>query len=158
MRKGTFIILGLLVIAVTAVCGLWLSQQRPRPPNPPEVAVSFAGYSNDAAGVRLATFTVVNGSISTIRRWGRCRIEGQAPTHLIAMLALGPDVSVASGQTEKVAVPAPTNQGAWRVTFFCERDGWRRRLRDFAADSPLLSKNYRIVPDQCAPHSEWMEP
>jgi hypothetical protein len=157
MRKSKLIIGGILLLALVLLAVPWTSTRSTAPLNR-TLSFAFAGYTNDATGARLATFAVTNPTGVAIRRWAGCRIESQQQPGLCFMRSLGgPAVSLAPGQSEVVALLAPTNQGPWRAVLFCSRDGWRRRLSDLAFRSPIVPKRLRGIPVEYVTTSGWIE-
>ncbi len=148
-----FIIAGSLLLLFTAAVGLWPS----RPPaSTMSVTVSFDGCTNDPAGARFATFRVTNRSEVTVWRWSGCRIEGQPQPLVRSMVSIGPSVCLASGESEVVALLAPTNQRPWRVTLFCAHNDWRRRLYTVTGGSRGLPASWRPA-FRCLATSEWID-
>src|SRR5260370_26263834 len=151
MRR--FIIAGSVLLLFTAAAVLGAS----RPPaSPMSVTLSFSGYSNDAAGARFATFRVANRSEVRAWRWSGCRIEGQPQPLVRSMVSIGPSVCLASGESEVVALLAPTNQRPWRVTLFCAHNDWRRRLYTVTGGSRGLPASWRPA-FRCLATSEGIE-
>lgn len=127
MGTGKRIIFALALLALAAAVILWPAT-RPRPPL--NVSVSFAGYTNDITGARLATFRVSNNSRVIIRRWGVFHPESKQQPRLLRTLNCGPAASLAPGQSEVIAVPTPTNQQPWRAVFDCTEYGLKMKIQD----------------------------
>ena len=111
VKKRTVIIAGLLAIVIGMV--VWTAFQ----PRKPAASVNFLGYTNDAAGIRLATFVVSNCNSFVVRRQAGYWIELPTPTggtnRLSRWFASSHDLD--AGAFEVVAVSVPTNEQSWRV-------------------------------------------
>jgi hypothetical protein len=114
MTKTIFIAFGVILVAVAGLL-TWIALQPPAVR--PSATVIFGGYTNDAAGMRLAVFTVSNTSVSSVRRLSHYWI--QIPTSKRwtniseGWFSCGTSV-LPSGGTEVVTVVVPTNQASWR--------------------------------------------
>ena len=164
MRKGTFIILGLLLGAICLALSLY------RPDAPVNVGVGFLGYTNGVTGGRLARFGFTNQSGVTIRRWGHFDREVNKLPLLASTLNLGSQVLLSPGQAEVISVPlaaepAVTYQRNWRAVFYWRRENWQTRSLLWLQSSPWLPdwlpwlSNWiqrRGIRVQRAP-SEWMD-
>ena len=157
IRKGisiSSIVLLLLVGAVT-LAGLIL---RPREM---KVAVLFAGYTKDSRGTLLVRLRVVNEGTVTIRRLRQYTVETKRLYRDTRFMRrnglLGP------GESEVVAIPAITDQGAWRAAFLCFPCGLKMQVRDRMGpmhmnDPAWKMRLYRWVAPTNGPiHSEWIE-
>ena len=122
MKRFAIIASSLLLMLVAAI----VLRVFKRPVPPISVTIAFCGYTNDAAGARFGTFRVTNHSEVTVWRWNGCRIEGEPQPLVRSMLSIGPSVCLGPGEWEVIALPAPTNQGAWRAMMR------RAMLRDFS--------------------------
>ena len=157
MRWRTLSTLLFCLVMAGIVLWIWL---QPAPVF--RVSMSFAGYTNDAAGIRRATFAVTNRGTMTIRRWDFCDIEAWQ-SGSSSELHVGPDAYLTAGQGEVIALPKLTNDTSWRVTFYFSPDGWRRKAKDVQSSSRFLSW---IVPDRLIPalpvenhiRSDWITP
>lgn len=111
MKRRNAIVAGLFAIVVGVV--VWTVFQPRKPP----ASVNFLGYTNDAAGIRLATFVVSNCSSFVVRRQAGYWIELPTPTggtnRLSRWFSTSHDLD--AGAFETVAVPVPTNRQPWRV-------------------------------------------
>ena len=111
MKKRTVITAGLFAIIVGMV--VWTAFQPRKPP----ASVNFLGYTNDAAGIRLATFVVSNCNSFLVRRQAGYWIELPTPTGGTnrASCWFSSSHDLDAGAFEAVAVPVPTNQQSWRI-------------------------------------------
>jgi hypothetical protein len=108
-----------------AVAGLFVCVALQPPSTRPRVTIAFGGYTNDAAGRRLAAFTVSNASLSAVRRLSHYRIQILTSTRWTNIsggwLSGGASILPPSG-AETVMVVAPPNQTSWRPWFAVSPD------------------------------------
>ena len=149
------LIVASVLAAVVAFVALVVSKQSRAPVR---IDVSFTGYSNDAAGIRLATFALTNTSTVKVLEWGIYRIESlHHPNGVIVYKPGSPrSTLLGPGQGEVFAFAAPSNQGPWRMQGYCSRVGLRQRLNDIVSE-PFLPKRFRGVPSDYYPRSEWID-
>jgi hypothetical protein len=133
MRKRTVIIAGSLVLILVVCVVAWTTTRHPAPL---KVSVLFTGYTNDASGARLAVFQVRNESEIRMRRWGVYHVEVRGDVQRRGPLFFGRNAFVEPGQSTVFALPAYTNQVAWRAALHCSRDGWQRSFSDFVGGLP----------------------
>lgn len=158
MRRRNLIIAGLVALILALCVFLWLA----RSASPPlKVTVSFAGYTNDASGTRLALFQVVNRSDVTIKRWGIYHLEVAGDARLHGPFFFGRSARLAPGQSAPFALPVHTNQAVWRAALHCSRVGWRQSFSDWTGGLPpsvsrLIPKKLQWVPVELA-RSDWIE-
>lgn len=143
-----------VLAAVVAFVALSVSKQSRAPLR---IDVSFTGYSNDAAGIRLATFALTNNSTVKVLEWGVYRIQSLHHTNDVVVYKPGSPRStrLGPGQGEVFAFAAPSNEGPWRMQGYCSRVGLRQRLNDVVSE-PFLPKRFRGVPSDYWPRSEWI--
>jgi hypothetical protein len=111
MKNRTVLIAGLFAVVIGMV--VWATFQPRKPP----ASVNFLAYTNDAAGIRLATFVVSNCNSFLFRRQAGYWIELSTPTGGTNRLSrwFSGSHDLDAGAFEAVAVPVPTNQLPWRV-------------------------------------------
>jgi len=119
MRKRTPIVIRFAMLAAILVALLCISTRQKAVLR---VTVSFTGYTNDAAGTRIASFKVTNRSKVKVRRWYFCHQETE---RYIASGDIAPTAYLASGRSEVIQLPAPTNWETWRIKVFFSPVGWR---------------------------------
>ena len=102
------------------------------------LAVTFAGYTNDNTGERVAKFTISNRSGLSIKRESHCDVEYKTDPHLLPSFHVGMPVVLDPGHSEDVRVPAPRNHGPWRVGFKVLRIDTRFKIADGARSRSLL--------------------
>jgi hypothetical protein len=150
-------LLGLLLISAIAAVFSFARSGGPLP-----VTVSFIGYTNATTSGRFAVFAVTNCGRATIRRWGVFHPENQRQLGVLSTLRIGPNVSLAPGQSEVISVSAPTNAGVWRVVLDFSRDGPQLKFSDWMGRTSgglihsVLPNQWRSVPVQFA-RSDWIE-
>src|SRR5437867_9278951 len=154
MIRKLIVVAGSLLIAGMAVLMLWVFR---RPPPILSVAVSFTGYSNDAAGTRLATFALTNQGTVEVMDFGAYRVESQQQVNVAYKQGTRTPGGtwLPPGQVENFALVAPSNVGPWRIQAYCARDGLRRKLNNIMGES-LLPKRLRGLPAETFPHSDWI--
>ena len=155
MRRGTLIALVLLLLVLVGVVAITRS---PSATTPVRISVAFVGYTNDAAGSRLARFGFTNQSPFTIMRWDLFSTERrhQLESAPRSKVFIGQRVFLASGQSDIVVVPVPTMEGSWRAVFDCSRDDWQRKFSFWTASWDWMPLRFRRVPVQYA-KSDWVD-
>jgi hypothetical protein len=148
------LIVASVLAAVVAFVALSASKQSRAPLR---IDVSFTGYSNDAAGIRLATFALTNNSTVKVLEWGVYRIQSLHHTNDAIVYKPGSirSTRLGPGQGEVFVFAAPSNQGSWRIQGYCSRVGLRQRLNDVVSE-PFLPERFRGVPSDYWPRSEWI--
>jgi hypothetical protein len=120
MKKRTRIIAGLfaIVIGIMALVAVQCASREP------QVSITFLGYTNDAAGTRLATFAVSNLNSFVVRRQAGYWIERQTPTGGMKQASCWFNSSndLKGRAFEIVEVPGPTNQPSWRISLSIRTD------------------------------------
>lgn len=145
--KRLFVYCGLVLIAAAAVI-YWTASKDTSPLN---VAVTFAGFTNDSTGTRMAVFAVTNLGNRTAWRWSGCSLEGGG---LRASMFVGPSALLKAGATEVITFAAPTNLAPWRATLLCAENDWRRKLFSLTG-SKGLPNSWRPA-FRCRASSEWI--
>jgi hypothetical protein len=119
------IIIAICLVILLLLGSIFASVAFRRPPGRPSVKVNFVGFTNDASGMRLASFAISNGSSWDVSRdshycvrspagaKGTTFAEGWCPTGGSTLRA---------GSSEIVTIPAPTNQPSWRAAFSTRKD------------------------------------
>jgi hypothetical protein len=143
-------------ILVAAVALVTLSARK-QSRAPLRIGLSFTGYSNDAAGIRFATFALTNHSVAQVLEWGVYRIQSQHQTEDAIAYNQAPlrSTRLGPGQGEAFALAAPNTPGPWRIQGYCSRVGLRQRLNDVVSES-FLPERLRGVPAASWPCSEWV--
>ena len=149
------LIVASVLVAVVAFVALSASKQSRAPLR---IGLSFTGYSNDAAGIRFATFALTNNSVAQVLEWGFYRIQSQHQTKDAIAYKPGPlrSTRLGPGQGEAFALAAPNTPGPWRIQGYCSRVGLRQRLNDVVSES-FLPERLRGVPAAAWPCSEWIK-
>ncbi len=100
------------------------------------VGFSFAGYTNDSRNTLLAKFRIVNQGERSILRIGMYHLDTKQhpfdstkPTNFFGLSPFRGHM-LDPGQSETIAIPAVTNEGAWRAILRFENYGWRMSVRD----------------------------
>ncbi len=123
-------------VSVFLAVALLSTACRPSAPAPPvslqpHASVTFLGYTNDASGIRLASFAVTNQSQIAVVREAKYLICGEMPLRGWAPMSGGllPRGRVLKvGSSEIVSIKPPVTQTAWRVTFYIRNDFGMKRL------------------------------
>lgn len=154
MYKPLVIVASALVVVVAFV-SLSASKQSHVPLR---IRVYFTGYSNDAAGIRFATFALTNNSAAQVLEWGFYRIQSQHQTKDAIAYKPGPlrSTKLGPGQGEAFAIAAPNTPGPWRIQGYCSRVGLRQQLNNVVSES-FLPERFRGVPAASWPCSEWIK-
>ena len=125
-----------VVVLLLFAAGLaWVAlRQRVHPPvrltSSPVGSVTFLGYTNDPAGIQLATFAVTNLSDFAVARSRKCLVWAATPgrswtPHSGVLLPTGRVLGV--GGSEIVAIKPPAIQSPWRGSLYVSNDvgpGW----------------------------------
>ena len=156
MRNQALIFTSAVFVVLVAALIIWRLAQPAQSTLPLKVSISFAGYTNDAAGRRLATFALTNQSNVGLLRFRNCSIEGRLENsfpsnHYVREHLLAPS------ESELVTVVSPTNLQTWRVTFYFSPDRHSRKLRVFPKLYRVLPEEYRTFRSQCYARSEWID-
>ena len=143
-----------VLVAVVALVALSASKQSRATLR---IGLSFTAYSNDAAGIRFATFALTNNSAAQVLEWGVYRIQSQHQTKDAIAYKPGPlrTTRLGPGQGEAFALAAPNTPGQWRIQGYCSRVDLRQRLNDVVSES-FLPERFRGVPAASWPCSEWV--
>ncbi len=102
------------------------------PPGSPNISITFLGYTNDAAGTRLARFTITNRNPSTIFAYSP-NIEIQSPTEPREAINYWPGYNqwqqlhskLDEGASTNFTIIPPTNQAPWRLSVLVYPDRGR---------------------------------
>jgi hypothetical protein len=104
-----------IAVLFAIVVGIFI-WRRNRPEEPP-ASVKFLSFTNDATGIRFASFTVTNLKPYIVRRQAGYWIELRTPVgqtnHLSLWFSNACDLNPQASET--ITVPVPTNQAPWRV-------------------------------------------
>ncbi|MDB6025735.1 MAG: hypothetical protein JWM68_1958 [Verrucomicrobiales bacterium] len=112
--KRIFLIIGSLLVCFLAII-VWMTI--PQSKGQQSVAVKFLGFTNDAAGTRMATCTLSNGSPWAVSfRYMFQLFTGKGWTNSNGGRFLSGD-TLPAGASELLILPAPTNQIPWRILF-----------------------------------------
>ena len=121
----------------------------------PNVAVSFAGYTNSPTGARLAAFRVTNQCSATLWHWADYYVQirgksgpAQRPRHFGGEAELGPAESVL------YVVPAYTNQPGWRAVLYFSQVGPRLSFMQWSSDH-LPDGLRRFIPESLKQVRSW---
>ena len=113
------------------------------------VAFSLAGYTNDSRGTVLAKFRLVNEGSRSILRFGVYHLDTKQhpfdPTKPTNFFGLSPFRGrlLDPGQSEIIAIPVVTNQGAWRPLLRFENYGWRMSIQDGLGPMRINAPSWR---------------
>ena len=171
MRKKS-IIAGCAIISVLAVILSVKCLLRFLPPGYPTdgfVSVVHSGYTNDAAGNRLAVFVVTNqGDVPYARMdkyWLQTRFLGprEGKTISSGTFSTGQQ-TIQPGQSENLYVPAPLVNSPWRVYMFAKKNesvsvSWIRSTVVITADSlgkQEFADEFRNL--VCGVQGHWIDP
>lgn len=89
-----------------------------RPQGRPAMTVTFVGFTNNAGGARVASFSISNDGARTVQRSGGYRIQIPAGDHWTNLTdGFLPAKRLRAGTSEVVMLSAPTNQSSWRASF-----------------------------------------
>jgi hypothetical protein len=118
----------ILVLAPLAALTLLVEFQPRRPPN---VSVSFLGYTNDSTGSRLATFVVKNLEGSSVLVLAPI-VSILTPTNEVGRGVAGGMVLVEAHTSRILAVPDPPTTATWRIHLRVTADfGTWREIKSF---------------------------
>ncbi len=117
--------------ALSLVAGASASWFLATTPQTDSVSVSFAAFTTDASGARMAQFKYVNRSRITIVSADDCvtQIKGLDPgtlTHLH-------DIRLQPGESQMILLPPPESKGPWRIRIGHWPDDWRTSLKTSVA-------------------------
>jgi hypothetical protein len=110
-------------------------------PGCPKVSITFLGYTNDAAGTRLARFAITNLNNSTIFAYNP-NIEIQSPTEPFPGYNQWQQLhsKLDEGASINFTIIPPTNRSPWRLSFDVDPDrGVTHGIIKFAVSFPLMS-------------------
>jgi hypothetical protein len=156
MRNQALILTSVVIVVFAAALIIW-RLARPAQSTPPlKVSISFASYTNDAAGRRLGTFALTNQSDVELLRFRYCSIEGRIENSFSSNHHIREHLLAPSG-SELVAVVSPTNLSTWRVTFYFSQVRQWRKLRALPKLYRALPEEYRTFRAQCYASSEWVD-
>ena len=136
------------------------------------LSVIHCGYTNDAAGTRFAVFVVTNQSLTTYARAARYWIQTPAITRRVGTnISNGTfptgEQTLQAGQSERLLLPAPTNQVTWRIYLFAKRAGAMRSVQGAIIKSAdgvgqhgiaNTSSNYFEYGVQYGIEGKWIDP
>jgi hypothetical protein len=117
-----------MVIVGLFTLGAWVAFQPP--PGRPNISITFLGYTNDAAGTRLAKIAVTNLTATTIFVY-QPHISIQALTdpsgyeHYFSGVNCSWQSMLDRGASGSFTIPPPTNQSPWRLSFYVYPDRGR---------------------------------
>jgi hypothetical protein len=159
IRKGIVISSAVLMF----VCAVIFAELVLRP-REMKVAVLFAGYTNESRGTRLARLRVINEGNVTIRRLRMYILETKQQSRLYPdSRFLSRNVLLDPGESEVVAIPAITNQGAWRAAFLCFPYGLKMQVADRMGPMHMNDPAWKmrlytwVSPTNGPIHSEWIK-
>src|SRR2546425_724660 len=147
MRKRNLTVAAVLGILLI-FCALAIVLLATRGPDV-RVGFSFAGYTNDSRNMPLARFRVVNEGKRSLLRLGVYHVDTTQhpfnPTSPTNFFGLSPFRGrlLDSGQSETIAIPVPTNQGAWRALLRFENYGWRMSIQDGLGPMRINAPSWR---------------
>ena len=132
-----------IIIAIAVASVLILAVYILRPPGVAEILpldVKFVGYGTDAAGERTAEFMLTNRGDLGLLRETHCRVEYQADPHSVPSFSVAPARALVPGESETVAIPAPSGRGAWRA-------GFKLLKQDRRFDAIDWANRHSLIPD-----------
>ena len=154
MRNKPLILAGCALFLLFSVCiPLWRSEKNAEPP---KVAVTFRGFTNDSTGSRLASFQVINQTGGRVFCFPFFVIEAKGQLKPLATISSPKGIHLTFSRPATFSAPAPTNDAQWRAVFYIAPDTLRRRLSDL----PMRAR--RFVPSQFLStkvqeaYSEWI--
>jgi hypothetical protein len=120
----------MIFIGALFTLGAWVAFLPP--PGPPNISITFLGYTNDATGTRLARFAITNLNNSTIFAYNP-NIEIQSPIEPRDFANYWPVYNqwqrlhskLDEGASTNFTIIPPTNQSPWRLTFYVYPDQGR---------------------------------
>jgi len=134
-ERSTNTVSKILILTVFFICslftlGAWVAFQPP--PGRPTISIAFLGYTNGAAGTRLARFAITNLNHSTIFAYNP-NIEIQSPTEPRDVTNYWPGYNqwqqlhsmLDEGASTNFTIIPPTNQSPWRLLFLVYPDQGR---------------------------------
>lgn len=116
-----------IVIVGLFTLGAWVAFLPP--PGRPDMSIAFLGYTNNAAGTRLATIKVTNLNPTTIFVYAPL-LEIQAPTDpggykCVSGVHCSWSATLDRGASGSFTIPPPTNRSPWRLSFYVYPDRGR---------------------------------
>ena len=134
---------------------------------PHRVTIAFNGYTNDIRGV-LAKLLIRNEGKGRIVRLGVYHLEtSQRPVDPSRGIGFSPFFGrlLDPGQSETIAIPVVTNEGAWRAILQCESHGLRCRIREWLRSHKSFNRSWRLKIDGWLSRTpktviitEWIQP
>jgi hypothetical protein len=130
--------MGRITVIIVACAALFLSVcaifWRPkRVAAPAKITVTFCGFTNEATGVRLASFRVSNLGGRGVFRWPAYSIEERGRVNPLTRGSCGGGCVLGPGRSSICLLPAPSNSAPWRAVFAFSDENWRRKLTDLPA-------------------------
>jgi len=114
-----------VVLTLVLCAAFWTGT---RPGGPVRLTARFCGYTNDAAGARLAAFRVSNDGGTGVYRWPFYLIEERGRVGPLRRASFNRGAYLGPAQSSIYVVRGSTNAGAWRVVFNFSEESWRRKL------------------------------
>src|SRR5688572_7360864 len=162
-RIAVALVLALMVLGVLAL--LLITPSRP-PGDASAVSAKFLGYTNNAAGTRVAVFSITNRSSIAIRRQWYYEVQvltnGTWKPQPTVRFRYGHGPVIAPKQSEIWTINAPVAEGRWRVWFpYVEYHGpmretkkWvRRELRGLGLPFKDSEPSYMGLTEEVQPPS-----
>lgn len=155
-RKPAARIISLGVLVIVAALAVWIaSQSKSRGRSRLlRASATFAGYTNDASGARLAVFVITNLSDLSVARMPYCVVSAATPigewnTHSAVALPGPARKCLHPGESETLVLVPPTARSAWKVSFYLTDEvgpGWTlKRWANAALQSVRLTPRFGAV-------------
>ena len=158
MRKHRHLILVFVLGFVVLLVLLFVATSTP----PANLAVSFVGVTNDAAGAPMSIFSITNRGAATVVIWGYYKIDAQQHFAVRHPTIFGDSYTfLAPGESQTAAIYVPETSGFWKVSIGYGSYDRQCRWGLFAAHLPArirdaIPERFRDVPKDLVA-SDWIE-
>ena len=153
----------ILVVTVAVVLGAVVTLESLRRAAPAKtVTVLFRGYTTDDSGRRMAVFSVANQSRVTMVCPDSADVQLDTSLRLWSRRVF--DFWLRPGDSTRILVEAPQEQGRWRLRIGVYREDWRFQLKTRLAEAGKALHAQQLVPRwlrsirEKSVWSEWITP
>ena len=137
--------LAIIALILSGLLAALLIPAAVAPSQQPNVLVSFAGYTNDSTGSRLAVFKVTNRGSAPVWQTAAYSVEARDTQGLAQPPRyFGRDTWLAPAESRACMVSAYSNQTGWRARLYFSQMGPRERFARWTGRWPPGAR--RFVP------------
>ena len=158
MRKHRHLILVLVLGFVVLLVLLFVLAPTP----PANLAVSFVGVTNDAAGAPMSIFSITNRGAATVVIWGYYKIDAKQQFAVRHPTIFGGGYTfLAPRESQTAAIYVPETKGSWKVSIGYGCYDLQCRLTFLESHLPqrvfeAIPERFRDVPKELVA-SDWIE-